>query len=663
MFQESDLDWMAADVSVAMGHLYAKGFAEDDRTTGINLAAVALMLLRVASDASSVVTADACRVIAVLLESKPMSHAIDDIASDVRKLLAMAEESRPDSSEPISDDADRATGLRTAAEILTQTVEEQCQDMWRLTERLEEEVTGMIQQVEDRLPTTTTTSSNPPLEAPNAPKKTPATYAGVAAAVRHPPPQHAAVLANAQAKDCQIHIERSRDVSTYGHATLNEKELVVKANLALNHVTKEDNTAPPKTTFVGARKLRSGAIVFHLSSATGAEWVRVPKRITAFLAGIGVVEFVPVSFDPKLSRAFETIEDANGIGRHEIVQARFIKPLARRRPGQKYGKRVSARKLLSEPIRCLKCQIIGANHSALSCPSVHDMCARCGEMHRTDTCTIDEDRLRACPNCRAAKRPHRGHGAADRTCPIFVEKLQFALERNPEPNYKFFLTDDPKTWERLDRAAGDINNQEASWQHGNVWYGGQAVSDRRAQAGGSRGTRPGMSPGDAAKERARMGAPADDDWAGHATRMRQTTLEEQMRPQRTGSDDAAGGEAAMGRDEAQVGEQPAGFISAHLASETAVQEALTTIREEDGGESPGDEEATMLRKIQQRRTEREARAAANAAWPALVFSDDGRIPSPRVSMPELPPLREDDSLPTSIAGTSALPGGPVAERE
>ncbi|KAJ6459813.1 hypothetical protein C8R47DRAFT_994454, partial [Mycena vitilis] len=121
----------------------------------------------------------------------------------------------------------------------------------------------------------------------------------------------------------------------------------MKANLALELVTKEDGTAPPKTTFVGARKLRSGAVVFHLATAIAAEWLRAPKRIIAFLAGMGgtsvyrprsfslVVEFVPVTFDPDLSRTLEMIEDANGIGRGEIVQARFIKPAARRRPGQK----------------------------------------------------------------------------------------------------------------------------------------------------------------------------------------------------------------------------------------------------------------------------------------------------------------------------------------
>ncbi|KAJ6570944.1 hypothetical protein DFH09DRAFT_916808, partial [Mycena vulgaris] len=48
-----------------------------------------------------------------------------------------------------------------------------------------------------------------------------------------------------------------------------------------------------------------------------------------------VVEFVPVTFNPDLGRAFETIEDANGLRRGVLLQARFIKPPARRHPGQR----------------------------------------------------------------------------------------------------------------------------------------------------------------------------------------------------------------------------------------------------------------------------------------------------------------------------------------
>ncbi|KAJ6521716.1 hypothetical protein DFH09DRAFT_938830, partial [Mycena vulgaris] len=144
-------------------------------------------------------------------------------------------------------------------------------------------------------------------------------------------------------------VDRSPLVDTYGLTKLSKKELVEKANLALAQTKAEigDDTAPEGTAFVGANKLRGGAVVFHLTSANAAEWVRKPMRMNAFLAGMGgtsifkprsfsvVVEFVPVTFDPTLNCAFGTIEDANGIGRGELIQARFIKPLERRHPGQR----------------------------------------------------------------------------------------------------------------------------------------------------------------------------------------------------------------------------------------------------------------------------------------------------------------------------------------
>ncbi|KAJ7146801.1 hypothetical protein C8R44DRAFT_600075, partial [Mycena epipterygia] len=108
-----------------------------------------------------------------------------------------------------------------------------------------------------------------------------------------------------------------------------------------------DNTAPENAAFVDAHRIQNGAVVFHLTSAAAVDWIRLPKRMDAFLAGMGgtsifkprsfsvVVKFVPVTFDPTLSRAFETIEDANGIKRGELTQARYIKPLERRHSGQR----------------------------------------------------------------------------------------------------------------------------------------------------------------------------------------------------------------------------------------------------------------------------------------------------------------------------------------
>ncbi|KAJ6625065.1 hypothetical protein B0H10DRAFT_1672849, partial [Mycena sp. CBHHK59/15] len=227
--------------------------------------------------------------------------------------------------------------------------------------------------------------------------------------------------------------------------------------------------------------LRSGAVVLHMNSVVAADWLRLPGQMHEFLAGMGgmlifkqrnpslVMEFVPVSFNPSQDGALKVLEDDNNLGKGEIPNAQFIKKAEKRHNGQHSahaifgfasrkaanrvidhgmfidGKRIFGWKLLSEPIQCLKCQMIGVNHTAASCTSIHDVCARCGEMHRTTMCGV-ADNARACSNCGREKRSHRGHGAADHGCPVFIDKLQFNLERNPEAPFKFFLTEDPATW-------------------------------------------------------------------------------------------------------------------------------------------------------------------------------------------------------------------------
>jgi hypothetical protein len=433
--------------------------------------------------------------------------------------------------------------------------------MWEQTGRLEEEVTQVVKRVKravaENAEQCEQDRGEQGFEPPTPAARAGVSYAAVAGVrgVDLPLPQHAVAVANTRAKDCQILIDRSLIVSTNNLEKLSEKELVVKANWALTEAVKVlgERAEPERVVFVGAQRVRSGAIVFHLNTVAAAEWIRMPRRMGTFLEKMGgtsifkprsfsvVVEFVPVSFNPDLGNALGEIEEHSGIEKGGLTQARFIKPVARRQPGQRCvhaifgfssaeavnhaiqhslfveGKQVSARKLLAELIRCLRCQRIGVNHIAAVCTH-GDVCARCGEAHRTDTCRADH-KSRGCSNCKAEKRQHWGHGAADRHCPVFVGKLQFALERNPEAKYKYFPTDNPSTWEHTDTTAADINNQQATWQDSNKWSGGYAVSNGRTPATGSNSIRPGLPAQLAATARIQMGT-------GSQTRMRQTRLDE-----------------------------------------------------------------------------------------------------------------------------------------
>ncbi|KAJ7364512.1 hypothetical protein DFH08DRAFT_681095, partial [Mycena albidolilacea] len=55
------------------------------------------------------------------------------------------------------------------------------------------------------------------------------------------------------------------------------------------------------------------------------------------------------------------------------------------------GSRLYRHKLLSEPMRCLKCQHIRAGHITADCTSSQEVCTQCGEDHRTSVCTVTDD--------------------------------------------------------------------------------------------------------------------------------------------------------------------------------------------------------------------------------------------------------------------------------
>ncbi|KAF8219261.1 hypothetical protein L208DRAFT_1553222, partial [Tricholoma matsutake] len=101
------------------------------------------------------------------------------------------------------------------------------------------------------------------------------------------------------------------------------------------------------------------------------------------------------------------------------------------------NKKVSVTKCKREPIRCLKCQ--GYNHVAHECIISRDICARCGENHRTSDCSAATLLCTPCRKC--------GHASNDWTCPTFLRKCNEHDERNPENLLPFYPSTETWTWE------------------------------------------------------------------------------------------------------------------------------------------------------------------------------------------------------------------------
>ncbi|GBE90125.1 hypothetical protein SCP_1801490 [Sparassis crispa] len=194
------------------------------------------------------------------------------------------------------------------------------------------------------------------------------------------------------------------------------------------------------------------------------------SRVKAHMYSV-LTEFVPVACNPDNSGYLRVIEGSNNLNPNVIEEARWIKPPERRAKGQKVAhlivrfnnpsaanraicnglviasKQVSARKLIREPRRCLKCQQIGVPHLASDCKQIHDTCGNCTSIsHKTSACEADPTDFR-CSNCIRAGRANADQAAWDHDCPVFLEHCHRMEDHQPEAKYHFFPTEDPSTWE------------------------------------------------------------------------------------------------------------------------------------------------------------------------------------------------------------------------
>ncbi|KAJ7347817.1 hypothetical protein DFH08DRAFT_698719 [Mycena albidolilacea] len=105
------------------------------------------------------------------------------------------------------------------------------------------------------------------------------------------------------------------------------------------------NTAPQGAKFVGAQILWGGAALLHMNDEAAVSWLKA--NMDDFLRHMGgtsvykeclcnvVLQYVPVTFDPTAKGALEVVGNDNSLPRGVLTKARWIKPLERRREGQR----------------------------------------------------------------------------------------------------------------------------------------------------------------------------------------------------------------------------------------------------------------------------------------------------------------------------------------
>jgi hypothetical protein len=306
----------------------------------------------------------------------------------------------------------------------------------------------------------------------------PQTYAAAAQQGGTTQKPRQAILDKNQGRNRRIIIDAKGD----DIVQLTEETLVTKANMTIELMkTNKHPDKPENAKFVSAKKLRNGGLKFEINSDKAAAWIKgddIHKKLADNFGNSAeirihgftvLVKNAPLYFQPEEDGDLTAVALANGMEEHDTIKARWMKPPECQHAKQVSahvaltlrtakaaneaiqwgvtirGKRCIAEQLTKEATRCNKCQRYG-QHFAAQCMAIHDTCGTCGSIeHAMKNCNVHNNMSKhKCVNCK-----ENGHTAWSRDCPTLRKKNQEIMENSYKGGFKYFVTDDPSTWERM----------------------------------------------------------------------------------------------------------------------------------------------------------------------------------------------------------------------
>jgi hypothetical protein len=384
-----------------------------------------------------------------------------------------------------------------------------------------------------------------------------------AQAVASTPERHTDAVARVALVSRQVVVERMDGEGAESWLGLTEKEIVMKAQMAVDLLAKDGAAEAATVKFLHARKTARGGAILTTETEEAARWLRTEVVMDQFAGKLGgtlraradlcmlIAEYVPVSFTPELFTAFTQVERENNLTKGSIREARYIKQVHRRKDNQRSahmifgfadvtqanqairkgliieGKHVNLRRHRVDPHRCLKCQQIGVAHRAAECKAIHDTCGRCAGAHKTDACQVEDQANFRCVNCKVT-----GHASVDRGCTFFLTKMREKHDRFPDYRYRFFPTQDPQTWEMDSYGRDPIGRNSRDGDRPD-----KALASKRGPSGwGARPQKPATGTWDQTRQqrdegwqevrRARGGEMPERSTAQGAAAWKQTTLDQ-----------------------------------------------------------------------------------------------------------------------------------------
>ncbi|KAG1879041.1 hypothetical protein F4604DRAFT_1998595 [Suillus subluteus] len=213
------------------------------------------------------------------------------------------------------------TSVDKQIEVLEKTVQE-------VSKQLENSVTGLGEAVEQvtLLPKQAQQNTEE-----NSESQGPCSYA-VATKMGIPTPL-TKLLSRSEAQARQILIDRRSLQSNNDLKELTEVQLVTKAELALELMSKARTKLLENISILSARKLPHGGILYEFNAPTSAEWINIPANRSNFLNHFGtdiiikecayhlLLENVPISFDPNSKIILAEMERKGGLEQDDITKA------------------------------------------------------------------------------------------------------------------------------------------------------------------------------------------------------------------------------------------------------------------------------------------------------------------------------------------------------
>jgi hypothetical protein len=485
------------------------GFIKKKECDNLTVGLVSTVLKRIAAKAAAINGAGATAVeesIRAVVDLLQVAGRVDEAAGPSEALLAA-----------VSEQEGRWTKAAERLEKMTETAYGSGQDIYGEIAEKVEVLTKAVLAMESTVKETAARQNTITIPAGglSAGEQTdPLNASGLtfAQAVAKSTPRHVDAVARVELIKRQVVLRAPEGQAAGPLNDLTEKEVLLKAQAAVEAMARGGIETAGDVKFLHARKTARGGAILVVQTASAATWLKEEGNMEIFSHKMGgalsaradlcmlVAEYVPITFEPDEMTAVEQVEVDSGLPRGTIKEARYIKNKLRRRDGQRTahmligfadpeqanvaigkglvmeGKHVSLRRHRVDPHRCLKCQQIGVTHRAAECKSIHDTCGRCGAVHKTADCKVEDPAAFRCVNCKVT-----GHASVDRNCPVFLSKMKVTHARFPDYQYRFFPTHDPNTWEKEEYGL------EGDWEAGQEAAG--APGPRKQDATHRRGAR------------------------------------------------------------------------------------------------------------------------------------------------------------------------------